>query len=268
MMKLFLVAVVGMMSLGATSFGGVVKVGEAMESKGRVEVVKPDAVRGAPLKLGGIIEAGDIVRTSSGASAVLLLVDGSVLEVGASSRVKFYELNKNSDTHVNLEKGDVLFDITPITPIRGTFKIKTTTSIIGVKGTNFRVIATESRTKVTMNRGVVAISSVLSPKKSVSVSAGQVAVITSSGVQTRKQTQSEQSETLIDLQATPSVINGRVNIPNMESAPPAADIAADDSSPVTPPDPVDPKDKRPDKPDPTPPTPPTPSGPAVKIIVK
>lgn len=296
-MRLFLIAIVATMALAATSFGGAVKVGEAMESRGRVEVVKPDAVRGTPLRAGGIIEEGDIVRTASGASAIIMLVDGSVLDVGASSRVKFYDLSPQSDKHVDLEKGDVLFEITPITPIRGTFKIKTTTSIIGVKGTNFRVLTTPSSTKITMNRGEIALSSIASPGKKVSVSAGQIAVVTSSGIQTRRQTSSEQSGSFTDLQST-NAIEGSISknsgagigvgttvgqdVPAPAPAPSPSpspsvdtpsiatpDVSTPDITPVTPPAPVNPDDKRPVKPDPVTPPAPAPSGaPAVKIIVK
>lgn len=293
-MRLFLTIIIAAttMSMAATSFGAVVKVGEAMESKGRVEVVKPDAVRGTPLRLGSVIEEGDIVRTSSGASAIILLVDGSVLDVGASSRVKFYKISKESSTHVDLEKGDVLFEVTPITPIRGTFKIKTTTSIIGVKGTNFRVQATPSSTKVTMNRGETAISSIVARGKEVSVSAGYIAVITSSGVQTRRQTTSEQSGSFTDLQtstaleesigftSSPGIVSPTIQPSNGDTTPDIStpdistpdvatpDVATPDITPVTPPSPVDPKDNRPDKPDPVTPPAPSGSGPAVKIIVK
>lgn len=294
-MRLFLITVIAAttMSFAATSFGAAVKVGEAMESKGRVEVVKPDAVRGTPLRLGSVIEEGDIVRTSSGASTVILLVDGSVLDVGSSSRVKFYEISKDSASHVDLEKGDVLFEVTPITPIRGTFKIKTTTSIIGVKGTNFRVLASPSSTKITMNRGVIAVSSTSSPGKTVSVSAGQIAVVTSSGVQTRRQTSSEQSGSFVDLQSSEALgesmglssnpgMVAPVTLPDGAAAsdistpdiatPDIAtpDINTPDITPVVPPAPVDPNNQKPKKPDPATPQPPAPSGsgPAVKIIVK
>ena len=253
-LMILMIAVTATIGMSASALASV-QVAEAIGSVGRVEVVKPNSVRGSSVNIGDTISAGDMLRTSSGSSATLRLVDGSVIDIGASSRVKFQELVPESSSHVELEKGDILFEITPITPVRGSFKVKTTTSIIGVKGTNFRVISSASSTKVTMNRGTVGISSVTSPNREVSVSAGSVAIVSSSGVQVRRQTQSEQSLSFSDIQI--SETSQTTNL--LEGA--NAVAVEDDLSDTTPsPDPTTPDPTTPDPttPDPTTPDPVTP----------
>ena len=116
----------------------------------QVKTVRGDAfiVRGGervPAKLGDLLYQSDVVTTGSGGAIGFTFVDNTVFSAGPDSEValeqfRFDSSNFNGDMLADMRKGSLTVvsgDITHTSP--GAMKIKTPTSILGVRGTTFAV---------------------------------------------------------------------------------------------------------------------------------
>lgn len=101
--------------------------------------------KGQTLKVGDVIRQGDVINTSSSGSVKLLLQDKSILDIGPSALfdITQYKTNHGGDRNVDIQMpyGQVRAAITRKLEGGGSFKIKTKTVTMGVRGTEFVVMA-------------------------------------------------------------------------------------------------------------------------------
>jgi len=97
----------------------------------------------ARVKPGDNIYSGDVLNTSSEGSVKILMRDKSVVDLGASSlfKVDEYQHNKGNDRKAKLDLmfGKVRIAVTKKIEGEGSFKVKTHSATMGVRGTEFIV---------------------------------------------------------------------------------------------------------------------------------
>ena len=154
-------------------------VGKVVSFQGRVLI---RAATGAPhvAKAGDPIEKGQIINTTSTSSAKILLNDQTIVDIHPSSlfRVDEFVQRKDGDRDVSisLDYGKVRTSVTrPLT--NGTFKVKTKTATMGVRGTEFIVLAQKSD-ETTRTAGATAGALPPPPATQITVIHGQVDVTT------------------------------------------------------------------------------------------
>jgi hypothetical protein len=119
--------------------------GRAVTMIGRV-LVRNEGEPNAPvreLKVGDSVHPGDIVNTRSDATAKLIMIDKSIVDLGASTLFKVDEWVSNNITDrkvaLTLGYGKIRASVsTPVGP-KGKFTIKTKAATMGVRGTEFIV---------------------------------------------------------------------------------------------------------------------------------
>jgi hypothetical protein len=118
------------------------KAAEVTTAKGRVEIVHGDAVMGKRAKKGAELVIKDIVRTKRRGYAEVGFVDGSSVKVFEKSRMTINGIERTTDGYnAEIQKGKVLFKVEKMADVAGDFRVKTTNSIIGVKGTTFGIVS-------------------------------------------------------------------------------------------------------------------------------
>ncbi|QAR31995.1 hypothetical protein EP073_00830 [Geovibrio thiophilus] len=153
------------------------KAGDIKLVNGKVEVLKEQQVVGRAAKPGTEFLTDDLIRTKRKSYAEVTFVDGSSVKIYERSRLKINGIERGKDYNADIQKGRVLFDIAKSEDVSGDFKVKTTTSIIGVKGTSFRIDVLPELTRVTVNEGVVEVSRLDVPEQSVLLNPGQSLLI-------------------------------------------------------------------------------------------
>ena len=99
-----------------------------------------------PAEIGMILSEGDILLTKSKSTAVLA-IDGeegtAMVEVGENSQLLIAELVENQagdkQTLLDLALGKILIKVKKVHDPASKFEVKTPTSIMGVRGTEFSV---------------------------------------------------------------------------------------------------------------------------------
>lgn len=153
------------------------KAGEVKLVNGKVEILKEQQVVGKTAKAGTEFLTDDLIRTKRKSYAEVSFVDGSSVKIYERSRLKINGIERGKDYNADISKGRVLFDIAKAEDVSGDFKVKTTTSIIGVKGTSFRIDVLPELTRVTVVEGIVEVSRLDVPEKSVLLNEGQSVLI-------------------------------------------------------------------------------------------
>lgn len=149
-MKLFFFSVL-MAFFSVVSASSVI--GLVQKVDGSVKVKSEDSIRKSKVKVGTEIKSGDLITTSKKASAVLKLVDGSVLVLDESSSISFLE-----DSLAEQTEGKVYYKITS-RDSKNSLKIKTPFAIIGIKGTTFIVDAGDGAS-VALKEGLIGVQSI------------------------------------------------------------------------------------------------------------
>jgi len=117
------------------------KAAEVTEAKGRVEIVHGDAVMGKRAKQGSALILQDILRTKRRGYAEVGFVDGTNVKVFEKSRLTINGIDRTIDGYnAEIQKGKVLFSVEKMHDVAGDFRVKTTNSVIGVKGTTFGIV--------------------------------------------------------------------------------------------------------------------------------
>ncbi|HEY8102315.1 MAG TPA: FecR domain-containing protein [Burkholderiaceae bacterium] len=108
---------------------------------------------GAPatISLGAKITEGMQIDTGNNSFLTLALPDASRISVPSNSRIKLSKLRmarytKSPRTEINLLRGHVESQVSPLEQNKGRFEIHTPLGVAGVRGTNFRVGVTENGT--------------------------------------------------------------------------------------------------------------------------
>lgn len=129
--------------------------GTIMGYEGKVLIYRGGAVRGERVKVERApLYVGDKLRTRSGSTAFVSLVDGSRVVLTPDSTMTIAGLEK-----MGVEGGRVLFDIKKRGGARGV-EITTATALIGVKGTRFAVDCGKKRTAIHLRQGQLQIDAV------------------------------------------------------------------------------------------------------------
>ncbi len=135
---------------------------------GRVDLLKPGIIRGISVNKGDAVNINDTIRTKSNSSATVTMPDGSTITIAPSSRVVITkaligEDGKRKQNRLKLLKGKVKSLVTKshesgffsLFSSRSDFEVKTPTSIIGVKGTEFSVLFGAGVTTTFVDSGII-----------------------------------------------------------------------------------------------------------------
>lgn len=128
-------------------------IGLVQQISGSVKVKGEGSLKKSSVQNGLEIKRGDLITTAKNATAVLKLVDGSLLALDTSSSLYF-----PSDSAVEQKTGKIYYKITS-RDAKNSLKITTPFAIIGIKGTAFIVNATEDAS-VKLKEGVIGIKSI------------------------------------------------------------------------------------------------------------
>jgi len=128
-------------------------VGYVKDVSGDVKIKRENSLKKSSVEAGLEIKKGDLITTSNNSTAVLNLLDGSVLALDGSSSLHF-----GSGSNLNQKDGRIYYKITSRDSINS-LKVKTPFAIIGIKGTIFLVNATEDAS-VKLKEGLIGIRSI------------------------------------------------------------------------------------------------------------
>jgi hypothetical protein len=134
------------------------KAGEIKVLNGKAELLHENEVIGKRASKGSSLAVNDLLRTKRRGYAEVALVDGSLVKVFEKTRLKINGIERGEGSNADIQKGKVHFDISKISDVSGEFTIRTTTSIIGVKGTSFLVNVMPEFTRVTVSTGTVEVA--------------------------------------------------------------------------------------------------------------
>ena len=117
------------------------------------------------------------------------LLDGSILSLGSNSQMRVVQHNAAAQqTTLELLFGRLRSQVVKLTQPNSKFEVRTPTSVAGVIGTDFLLIATAERTTLIVFSGVVQITPLNgaggapNQSQSVNVNAGQQVEVTTTGV--------------------------------------------------------------------------------------
>jgi len=133
-----------------------------------------------PAAVGALLVEGEAIATGKDGTAVLELDDGSQVKLVPSSRVAVSDL-KNA-RELRLEAGGVFAKAQPQPAGKPTFRIRTRSAVMGVRGTQFFAAlgrkkgAAERDVWMCVNEGQVEVETT-AEKKKVAVNAGQGVIV-------------------------------------------------------------------------------------------
>jgi hypothetical protein len=136
--------------------------------KGQVDLLKGGKVPAIAVKVQDGVEAGDVIRTKSGAKAQLSMVDASVITLAPESRLAIadYQYNPAQGERravLRLFRGLVHTVVNRIIKTEEPdFIMETHTATIGVRGTDWYTLLGPNSTGVYLPRGILGLSSSLS----------------------------------------------------------------------------------------------------------
>ncbi|MEO2154976.1 MAG: FecR domain-containing protein [Nanoarchaeota archaeon] len=148
--------------LNFKTFAANIYVGKVVKSRGRVVVLKKNAFRPISIKrVKGKLFVGDILRTKRKAFAEVKFIDNTKIFLEPETRLIIEDYRKG-DKEVYTTYGKVIYKIAKQT--HGTFKIKTPTSIIGVKGTELLTFVKDGASIIAVKEGKVEVFNPSVPK--------------------------------------------------------------------------------------------------------
>lgn len=130
-------------------------VGRISQVAGQVALIHKDDAKGYWAAEGLDLFENDTVITLAGAHAAFRLADGSFVTLSPESKMviakSVYAPEKTTrTTFINMVKGKSRFVVKSFVEARRSeFKVKTATSVAGVRGSDFIIIASESATEIT-----------------------------------------------------------------------------------------------------------------------
>lgn len=116
-----------------------------------------------PISLGAKITEGMQIDTGNNSFLTLSLPDASRVSVPSNSRIKLSKLRmarytKSPRTEINLLRGHVESQVSPLEQNKGRFEVHTPLGVAGVRGTNFRVGITDKGTANEVLSGKVEVA--------------------------------------------------------------------------------------------------------------
>ncbi|PRC94231.1 FecR domain-containing protein [Solimicrobium silvestre] len=122
----------------------------------------------SPITIGAIVREGMVVSTEKNGFATIELPDHSRISVPSNSQVKFSKLRateyaNSPKTELTLLTGRVESSVTSLKNNNGRFEVHSPLAIAGVRGTHFRVEATEHQVATEVLEGNVAVGQTVRP---------------------------------------------------------------------------------------------------------
>ena len=169
---------------------GFCQTGSSGQLAGTVTALDQVATRnGAGLSIRDQVQWNDQLQTNNTGRLRLNLRDGSILSLGSNSQMRVIQHNATTQqTTLELLFGRLRSQVVKLTQPNSHFEVRTPTSVAGVIGTDFLLIATADRTTLIVFSGVVQITPLNgaggSPNQSqsVNVNPGQQVEVTATGV--------------------------------------------------------------------------------------
>lgn len=169
---------------------GFCQTGSSGELAGSVTALDQLATRnGTGLTVHDQVQWNDQLQTNNTGRLRLNLRDGSILSLGANSQMRVIQHNAAAQqTTLELLFGRLRSQVVKLTQPNSKFEVRTPTSVAGVIGTDFLLIATADRTTLVVFSGVVQITPLNgaggapNQSQSVSVNPGQQVEVTATGV--------------------------------------------------------------------------------------
>lgn len=152
--RLFFLAIIGV-SIAAGVFCFLIDGGDSADvafAKGPVLIKAGGSDDWIPLVEDMVIKEGDEIMTERGATAELILPDGSALKVGSASHIIIrgmgtVEITKRTTNVFELAYGKIRAVVCPFVNKKSEFVIETVNATIGVRGTDFGVSYDDSKKK-------------------------------------------------------------------------------------------------------------------------
>jgi hypothetical protein len=146
-------ALFGFSTLGAQSLGSISSLKGRVSIQSGSEAAKPAAVKHE-------VKEGDYITTLADSEAVITLSTGTVMKVGADTRMKINKSTvKSGDGNqfsVGLTRGSLSAKVSKLKTASDSFNVYTPTSVAGVRGTDFSVAAgIDGSTRVQVAEGEV-----------------------------------------------------------------------------------------------------------------
>ena len=135
---------------------------------GKVSNIVPDDVvqrngqgAEAALEVNDVIFWDDVVRTSQNGRLRLELLDGSSVNIGTRSTVRFLRHDPAlQQTEIELTAGEMRAEVVKLIQEYSIFKVQTPTAVLGVVGTDFMVEAQVDKAEVYCTEGTVSVQNV------------------------------------------------------------------------------------------------------------
>jgi len=149
-MKILRIVCIIALVLGVATFALAVeakRTAQLISLDGKAEIKLAGQSNWSPAKVGSILNEGDTLKTSPGSMA-LLNIDGkgqtATVEVSEGSQLLMSEMMVDqkagtSKTLLDLAMGEILIKAQKVHGEESKFEVKTPTSIVGVRGTTFKV---------------------------------------------------------------------------------------------------------------------------------
>ena len=128
-------------------------VGSVESVKGSVKVKSEGSFKKSKVVVGLEVKEGDLITTSKKGSLLIKLSDGSDVLVDSSSSIHFQKNNL-----IEQNGGKIFYKITSRSA-KNSLKVKTPFAIIGIKGTQFVVNATDDAS-VILKEGLIGVASI------------------------------------------------------------------------------------------------------------
>ena len=135
--------------------GAGLSIGSVYMIDGKAVVVHDNEKVGYEIIKGMKLFQKDTVYTQNPGRLLLNMIDGSQLTIGSDSQmtlnqVSIFPKKKTRKSFIRMKKGKARFNVRKFSNIRKTqFKVKTATALIGVRGSDFFIIADQAQTSVT-----------------------------------------------------------------------------------------------------------------------
>jgi hypothetical protein len=164
--------------------------GSSNQVAGQINALIPAATRNSQTaKVKEELNWNDLLKTEKTGRVRAGLKDGSILSVGSDSELRIVQHDTVSQqTELEMDFGKVRSQVTKVTKSGGKFEMKTPNAVIGVIGTDFYTSFEGNKTTVICYKGQVTVTPVGnavaagvagSTSSAITVSAGQMVVVTS-----------------------------------------------------------------------------------------
>ena len=195
------------------------------QSAGQINALIPAATKNSKAaKAKDELNWNDLLQTDHAGRVRAGLKDGSILSLGSDSELRIVQHDGTAQqTALEMDFGKVRSQVVKITKPGGKFEVKTPNAVIGVIGTDFYVGFESNRTTVICYSGQVLVTPLgnatatnnsgqtSSGSNAITVSAGQMVVITSEIPPSGFQTSSTPPDVLQTSLTSTDVPNGRGN---------------------------------------------------------